>query len=216
MTRFKQFSWFFLLAILLESCSSYGVQLKNGDFLFISANTEELSTAIDAVTQTDKSTHYSHVAFVEKENNNYWVLHAGTKNGSERISLASFIEEEQEKGNFIDVYRLKKVYKESIPAAISTAKTWLGKPYNYSYIRSDEKLYCSDYIQRSFEKDTIFDLNPMTFINPTTGEVDSTWVAFYKKQNIEVPEGQLGCNPNGMAASTKIDFIGQLTNTEKK
>lgn len=212
MVRFKQFFWIFLLGFLLGSCSTYGVKLKNGDFLFISANNEGLSAAIDAVTQTDKSTHYSHIALLEKENKTYWVLHAATKNGSERISLTSFIQEEQNEGNIIEVYRLKKQYQKSIPTAIASAKTWLGKPYNYSYIRSDEKLYCSDFVQRSFEKDTIFDLNPMTFINPATGKTDSTWVAFYKNQQVEVPEGQLGCNPNGMAASTKIDFKGKITN----
>jgi len=41
----------------------------------------------------------------------------------------------------------------------------------------------------------------MTFINPKTRKIDDFWISFYKKQNLEVPEGQPGCNPNGLAAS---------------
>lgn len=50
----------------------------------------------------------------------------------------------------------------------------------------------------------------MTFVNPKTGKTDVAWEAFYKKQNLEVPEGKPGCNPNGMAASPKIKFLGKI------
>ncbi|UZJ63544.1 hypothetical protein OKW96_13685 [Sphingobacterium sp. KU25419] len=51
----------------------------------------------------------------------------------------------------------------------------------------------------------------MTFINPSTGKIDDFWKNFYQKQGLEVPEGKLGCNPNGLAASDKIIKIGHLT-----
>lgn len=197
------------LGIFLTSCSEkYGVKLENGDLLFVSANKGSLSSAIDRVTQTEQSTHYSHVGLVEENRDGFWVLHAGTRNGSERIKLDSFLMHAWKDSNYVDVYRLHKEYKNTIPMAIKTAKDWLGKPYNYSYILSDEKLYCSDFIQRSFAKDSIFRLEPMTFINPKTGEIDSSWLAFYKKQGLEVPEGKPGCNPNKMATSHKIRKIG--------
>ncbi|MCO5259702.1 MAG: hypothetical protein M9916_06120 [Crocinitomicaceae bacterium] len=198
--------------LLLSSCAStHGVHLKNGDLLLVSANDAGLSKAIDAVTQTDKKTHYSHIALLEKDKKTYYVLHAGTKNGSERIPLQTFVTIEHQDNQSIAVYRLKNQYQKTIPNAIITAKTWLGKPYNYSYVLSNEKLYCSDFVQRSFAKDSIFELNPMTFKNPSTGETDPTWIEFYKKQDREVPEGQLGCNPNGLAASPKVKMIGIIT-----
>lgn len=201
----------FVILVIVSSCTTIkSSQLKNGDLLFVSANNEGLSKAIDAVTQTKQSNHFSHIALLEKENNQLFVMHAGTKNGSERISLQDFVLDEKNDKNTITVYRLKRKYQHTIKNAIEVAKTWLGKPYNYSYVLSDEKLYCSDFVQRSFAKDTVFKLNPMTFINPQTGKTDVMWVEFYKKQNIEVPEGKPGCNPNGMASSDKIKRMGIL------
>ena len=49
----------------------------------------------------------------------------------------------------------------------------------------------------------------MTFVNPKTGKTDVAWEAFIK-QNLEVPEGKPGCNPNGMVASPKIKFLGKI------
>ncbi len=208
-------NYFFSLVLLFLICTAcspkYGVSLQNGDILFVASGAGALSQAIDKVTQTEKTTHYSHVAILEIDRSGqYWVLHAGSQNGSERIPLDEFLK--YERGRQIDVYRLKSDYQSAIPQAIAVAKTWLGKPYNYSYILSDKKLYCSDFVQRSFEGDSIFKLEPMTFIDPETGEIGTTWKTFYAKQNLEVPEGKLGCNPNGLAASSKIKFIDELNN----
>ena len=216
---FKVYSLFFMRKLIVVfvfllficSCSNkYGTPLENGDFLFVSASSGSLSSAIDRVTQTKKATHYSHVGVLEKTSGEFWVLHAGTRNGSERIHLDSFLLHQRSDSNFVDVYRLKEQYRSAIPEALETAKKWLGKPYNYSYILSDDKLYCSDFVQRSFAKDSIFKLKPMTFINPKTGKIDASWVKFYQDQGIEVPEGKLGCNPNNMAASDKISRIGRI------
>ncbi|MEH7887737.1 YiiX/YebB-like N1pC/P60 family cysteine hydrolase [Elizabethkingia meningoseptica] len=198
------------LTVLSSCATKYGMQLKNGDLLLVSANDSQLSGAIDRVTQTTKSTHYSHIGMLEKEGTDYWVLHAGTRNGSERVPLDHFLRDEQHDNNHVDVYRLKPQYQKSIPSAIVVAKRWLGKPYNYSYILSDDKLYCSDFVQRSFARDSIFQLDPMTFVNPKTGKTDAAWEVFYQKQSLEVPEGLPGCNPNGMAASPKINFLGKI------
>ncbi|NAW52066.1 hypothetical protein GNY06_12035 [Elizabethkingia argentiflava] len=187
------------------------MSLKNGDLLLVVANNTPLSGAIDRVTQTPKSTHYSHMGILEKSGKEYWVLHAGPRNGSERIRLEEFLYYEKQSGQeAIHVYRLNGEYRRSIPNAILEAKKWLGKPYNYTYILSDERLYCSDFVQRSFARDSIFRLEPMTFVNPKTGKTDLAWQDFYKQQKLEVPEGKLGCNPNGMAASSKIEYIGRI------
>ncbi|MFA5575126.1 MAG: YiiX/YebB-like N1pC/P60 family cysteine hydrolase [Brumimicrobium sp.] len=183
--------------------------LQSGDFLFVSAKQENLSGAIDKVTQTDKNHHYSHIAMVEVETDStIWVIHAGTKNGSERVSLQTFLSYYED--NTIDIFRLKDVYHHTIPSAIESAKTFLGKPYNYSYILSDTALYCSDLIQRSFAKDSIFGLYPMTFKDSETGSFNEYWVEFYKDLGIEIPEGKPGCNPNQMAVNEKLEFIERL------
>lgn len=196
--------------MLIFSCNTANITLKNGDLLFVGNSSGSLSKAIDEVTKTSESTNFSHIALVEKSGRETWVLHAAPQNGSERITLNEFKEYAKKDSSEIVVYRIKKEFKPDFENAISEAKTMLGKPYNFTYILSDTAYYCSDFVYNSFEKDSIFEMNPMTFKNPETNEFHPTWAEFYKKQNLEIPEGEPGCNPNGMAASEKLEKIGRL------
>lgn len=205
-----RFSIVFFVFILLSSCQTNDIRIQNGDLLLVGNSSGNLSKAIDKVTKTKESTNFSHIALVEKSGNETWVLHAAPKNGSERITLREFLENARQDSSEIVLYRIKKKYKPDFEQAISKAKKLLGKPYNFTYILSDTAYYCSDFIYHSFEKDSIFKMNPMTFKDPETKEFHPTWIEFYKKQNLEIPEGQPGCNPNGMAASEKLEKIGKL------
>lgn len=186
--------------------------LRSGDLIFIGAEKINLSGAINRVTQRQDSIAFDHIAIVEKTNDSLYVLHASTKNGSVKENIQSFYKAQKNKDNRLAVYRLKDDYQKAIPNALIVANTMLGKPYNWSYILNEERYYCSDFIERAFRKDHIFTLEPMTFVNPKTGKIDDFWVEFYKKQNLEVPEGKPGCNPNGLAHSNKLAFIGNLSN----
>lgn len=185
------------------------IKLKSGDFMLVAASNNSLSKAIDRVTKQDSSTHYSHIALVEKKGDSTWILHAAPEHGSERLLLDDYLIQRKEQVQ-IDVYRLKKPFRKSIKPALVQAKKLLGKPYNFSYILNDDSYYCSDFVARSFAKDSIFQFNPMTFVNPETHEIDAVWVNYYQQLNLQVPEGKPGCNPNGMAISDKIYFVGQL------
>ena len=50
----------------------------------------------------------------------------------------------------------------------------------------------------------------MTFKDPKTGKTNAFWEDFYAKKGLKVPEGELGCNPNGLAASDKLMRIKVL------
>jgi hypothetical protein len=50
----------------------------------------------------------------------------------------------------------------------------------------------------------------MTFKDPETGKFFPTWVDYYQKMEIEIPEGLPGCNPNGLAASEKLERVGKI------
>src|SRR5690606_9272618 len=108
------------------------------------------------------------------------------------------------------VYRLKPEYQKSIPDAVKNAESMLGKPYNFNYILDENSYYCSDYVERAFRSYQICKLEPMTFIDPKTGKTNEFWADFYKKKNLDVPEGELGCNPNGLAGSDKLETIKKL------
>ena len=200
---------YLLVIVLMVSCmtNKQKIELKTGDLLFRGETGKDLSEAIDRVTQTDAATHFSHIGLVITNDDSVFVLHASTTGGTCQVSLSEFL---YPKGDTVEVvaYRLKEPWQAAIPAAIKRAEKMLGKPYNFSYILSDSTHYCSEFIYRAFEPDSIFKLNPMTFKDPETGEFLPTWIEYYEKLGVNIPEGQPGCNPNGLAASDKLIRIG--------
>lgn len=208
---------FLILSLILFQVSlAQTINLKEGDIIFCESYTEGLSEAINKVTQHQETKNYSHMGILEKTDETWYVLHAGFNNGSEKLSLKSFILSQTDslkKPRALQVYRLKDEFRYSIPQAIKQAKAMLGKPYNHSYILNDTSYYCSDFIYRSFNEAEIFELNPMTFKNPGTNVYHQSWVDYYNALNLPIPEGKLGCNPNGMAASEKLEYVGVLQPT---
>ncbi|WP_407847375.1 YiiX/YebB-like N1pC/P60 family cysteine hydrolase [Chryseobacterium sp. KCF3-3] len=205
--------WLSCLMVLLIQCNhSYpsNVQLKNGDLLFVTAKESGLSGAINNVTQKQKVASFDHIGILEKEGNRMFVLHAAPKGGSQRQDLKDFIKDQKEEGQEVIVYRLKPEYQKAIPEAVKKANSMLGKPYNFNYILDEQSYYCSDFVERAFRAENIFKLEPMTFIDPKTGKTNAFWEEFYNKKNIKVPEGEPGCNPNGLAGSDKLERIGNF------
>ncbi|MDR6404635.1 MULTISPECIES: YiiX/YebB-like N1pC/P60 family cysteine hydrolase [Chryseobacterium] len=206
----KLFVAVFLLNVLL-SCKNNAVSdLKNGDLLFVTAKATGLSGAINNVTQKQENASFDHIGILEKAKNEVFVLHAAPKGGSQKQILREFLKDQADDGQKVIVYRLKKQYQNAIPAALERAESMVGKPYNFNYILDENSYYCSDFIERAFRKDAVFKLEPMTFIDPKTGKTNDFWEEFYKKKNLKVPEGEPGCNPNGLAASDKLERIREL------
>jgi hypothetical protein len=137
------------------------------------------------------------------------VLHASPEGGTCIISLQEFL---HPKGDSVRViaYRLKEEWQKAIPSAIKNAHQMLGKPYNFSYILSDTAHYCSEFIYLAFAADSVFKLEPMTFKDPKTGSFPQAWVEYYQKMGLKIPEGKPGCNPNGLAASDKLERLGKI------
>ena len=185
------------------------IQLQSGDLLFRGATSGQLSEAIDKVTQTSGATHFSHVGLAEVSDSGIVVLHASPDGGTCVISLYEFLHPEGD-SVMVVAYRLKEEWKKAIPAAMSKAKLLLGEPYNFSYILSDTAHYCSEFVYLAFAADSVFTLEPMTFKDPKTNEFFPTWVEYYQNMGLEIPEGKPGCNPNGLAASDKLEQIGQI------
>jgi hypothetical protein len=50
----------------------------------------------------------------------------------------------------------------------------------------------------------------MTFKSPKSKDYFEVWADYYKKLNIKIPEGQLGCNPGGISTSDKLKIIGKI------
>ena len=202
---------FFVFLLGLFACNQHGshVVLHSGDLLFRGVTSENVSEAIDKVTQTSAATHFSHVGLVEVLDSGVFVLHASPVGGTCEISINEFL---HPKGDSVTVvaYRLKDQWQVAIPEAIKKAKQMLGKPYNFSYIMTDTAHYCSEFVYLAFAVDSVFELKPMTFKDPKTHDFFPTWVDYYQKMGIEIPEELPGCNPNGLAASSKLERLGKV------
>jgi hypothetical protein len=204
-------TFLFLSLANLFACTSPEPQIKlqTGDLLFREKSSENISEAIDKVTQTSAETHFSHVGMVEVTDTGTVVLHAYPEGGTCIVSLNEFLHPKADSVGVI-AYRLKEDWQKAIPAAIQKAHSMLGKPYNFSYVLSDTAHYCSEFIYLAFAADSVFKLEPMTFIDPKTGKFPAAWVEYYQKMGIEIPEGKPGCNPNGLAASEKLERLGKI------
>ncbi|WP_228453646.1 YiiX/YebB-like N1pC/P60 family cysteine hydrolase [Chryseobacterium aquaeductus] len=200
-----------LIILLLLSCKNSMVSgLKNGDLLFVTAKDSGLSGAINNVTQKQKSASFDHIGILEKNGKSLSVLHAAPKGGSQKQNLDEFLKDQENDGQKVVVYRLKSEFQNAVPNAILKANSMVGKPYNFNYILDENFYYCSDYVERAFRENHIFKLEPMTFVDPKTGKTNAFWEEFYNKKNLKVPEGEPGCNPNGLAASDKLERIKEL------
>ncbi|WP_082505001.1 YiiX/YebB-like N1pC/P60 family cysteine hydrolase [Chryseobacterium sp. Leaf405] len=204
------FAVVFILNLIIGCKNSAVSGLKNGDLLFVTAKETGLSGAINNVTQKQKNASFDHIGILQKDKNGTFVLHAAPKGGSQKQKVENFLKDHANDGQKVIVYRLKPEYQNSIPNAISKAESMTGKPYNFNYILDENSYYCSDFIERAFRKDQIFKLEPMTFIDPKIGKTNEFWEQFYAKKNLKVPEGELGCNPNGLAASDKLERIKEM------
>ena len=201
--------YLFFASLFVYAQPETKIKLQSGDLLFREKSSENISEAIDKVTQTSAATHLSHVGLVEVTDSGVVVLHAYPEGGSCIVSLSEFL---HPKGNSVRViaYRLKDKWQKAIPAAIQKAHSMLGKPYNFSYVLSETAHYCSEFIYLAFAADSVFKLEPMTFKDPKTGTFPTAWVDYYQKMGIEIPEGKPGCNPNGLAASEKLEKLGEI------
>lgn len=204
--------YYFFILFLFLNCKSYQFckKIENGDLVFVEAEKKNISGAISRVTKNNNTISFDHVGLIEIDDNKKYILHSYPTNGSEKILLKSFIKNFHQNEKKLVAYRLNNEYKYCTKDAIKKANSMLGKPYNILYLLNDNEYYCSDFIERAFRNCQIFELKPMTFINPSTGKTDEFWLNFYQSKNTEIPEGKLGCNPNGISKSKKIHPIATL------
>lgn len=198
----------FSIIALLSCQNNKSMKLQSGDILFCSYQTGDLSKAIDEVTQTHKSTHYSHMALVEIVEQDTFVIHASLNRGVIKETLQNFLHIDQP--TVVDIYRLTEAKTDAINSAIRNAKKLIGKSYNKHYIMNDTSYYCSQLIYEIFKSNNIFEVEPMTFKNPGSNEFNEGWIKYYNNLGVEIPEGEPGCNPNGLAASKNIVFVKSL------
>lgn len=197
---------------LFMGCQTEDFHLKEGDLLFQKWETSDFSKAINAVTEGYDGHDFAHVGMVINDHNTLKVFEATMKNGVGLTPLDTFLYASltQEGKPNIAVGRLKMEYKEAIPTINDWVLGQLEKPYDTLFIYGNDKYYCSELIHDAFNinsGDTIFNLAPMTFKDPGTGNYFPIWVDYYRSYNFPIPEGEPGINPGLMSRSLKIEIV---------
>ena len=224
-------NWIILFSFLCIACvnnvtkENTEFQLEVGDILFQDLDSSPLCDAIELVTPGFKNGNFSHIGIVvetldvlyinpdkicNKENSDNYlrVLEAiPEKVTTTRIDTFLMRSSDNNNNPKVIVGRLKNEYKNTIPKAIEFANKQIGIDYDDVFILDNNKYYCSELIYEAFLKDSIFRLNPMTFLDPKSGDTLQTWIDYYLDLGVEIPENKLGINPGIMSLSDKIEII---------
>ena len=223
---------YFIFFICFTSCNSSDnndFQLQIGDILFQDLDSSPLCDAIEIVTPGYNNNNFSHIGIIVELgdpnciNSNYIyednirVLEA-IPNKVITTRIDSFLNRSMDsnKNPKVIVGRLKKRYQYSILDAVKFLKNKIGIEYDDYFIKDNNKYYCSELIYEAFEKDSVFRLYPMTFIDPITNNTMNLWQEYYNELETKIPEGEPGINPGIMSISENIKIVHKYGEPSKK
>jgi hypothetical protein len=195
-----------ILSIFTVSFGQKKVTLKEGDIIFQSMNCD-LCKAINAVTEGFEGKDFSHLGMIHIQNDSIYVIEAAGKN----VKLTPLEVFKTYTSETMYVGRLKRKYRKYIPIAVEFSLSQMGVSYDEAYLYDNGSYYCSELIYDAFleaYKKPFFELTPMTFKEPNSNDYFQVWIDYYENLKIEIPEGELGCNPGGISTSNKLKIIG--------
>ena len=222
-------NWFILLSCFSIACGNNTtkenskLQLEVGDILFQDLDSSPLCDAIELVTPGFENGSFSHIGIVVEIgdlfclNPEYNQITDGAKanirvlealpGGVSTTRLDSFLMRSSDNNNNPKVIVGRLIEKNTIPEAIQFCKKQIGVDYDKEFILDNSQYYCSELIYEAFLKDSIFKLQPMTFLHPETKDTLETWKNYYSNSGVEIPQNKLGINPGIMSLSEKIEII---------
>ncbi len=202
-----------IFGVLLFSCSSRPVsteELAEGTFIFQDLDCGPLCDAIESVTPGLNGRHFSHVGLVQKVEDSTVVVEAISAGGVVRTPLQQFLSRVSDPSALVYM-QLSPKHHNILPEAFAYIDSVMGTPYDDSYLMNNGKYYCSELLYDAFKfanaGKPFFQLHPMTFKQPGTPTYDPAWIAYYQELGEAIPEGQLGCNPGGLASGGKLELL---------
>jgi len=186
--------------------------IATGDLLFQDIDCGPLCQAIERVTQSIRGVHFSHVAIAQWRNDSLWVLEASQ--GSVHYTLFdSFLQRSLDTLGMpkVAVARLDSDERKLLVASLQHVPEFLGKPYDDFFLPDNGRYYCSELVYELLEAEDscqqVFHMEPMTYKDPETKAIFPVWADYFKKMNMEVPEGLPGLNPGGMSRMPHVHFL---------
>lgn len=196
------------IGILLSSCNTSSSTLRDGDLLFCVADNSVMSNAIVDATQMEK-VNYDHVAIYAVIDNTPSVIEANPKDGVICRSLDDFMEDVTDINGGKGITVMRVTQSIDLKAAIQRARQFIGRPYDWSYLPDNEKLYCTELVYECYlnnDGKPIFKANPMTF-KDSKGNIPDFWVDLFSRLGEPIPEGVIGTNPNDLSQSPALEEI---------
>lgn len=200
-----------LIALSDPALGEGGYKPQTGDLLFQDLDCGEFCDAIEKVTVGVNNKSFSHNGIVYIKGEVVYVIEAVAQ-GVVKTPFEVFLNRSLNSQNqpMVVAGRLKEKYSTYIPYAISKAISLLGKEYDYAFDITNDKYYCSELVYAVFRDRSgrsLFDLEPMTFVDPTTRGTFPAWVTYFEELGIPIPEGEPGLNPGGISRSNRIEII---------
>lgn len=195
------------------SCRQSEFKPEEGDIIFQESGVSQTENSIQEVTSSIDGYNFTHVGIVmADEDGSLFVLEAVPPQVAVTPLERFLYPDGRNDPHPVSVVgRLKPEYRKLIPAAIGEGKKLAGLRYDHAYTMGDDKYYCSEYIYEILKRANggkeVFQLSPMTFKSPETGEITEGWIKHFEKLGVPVPEGEPGINPGAMSTSNVIDII---------
>ena len=225
-------NWIILFSLFCIACTDQieeaDFHLQTGDILFQDLDSSPLCDAIELVTPGYKNGKFSHIGIVTQaetpfcsnadsrfENKYFYnvkqdiIVLEALPGGVRTTIIDSFLSRSYDinRNPKVIVGRLKLKYQYTLKDAIPFLKSKIGISYDDAFLINNNSYYCSELIYEAFEKDSIFQLNPMTFLNPETKDTLEIWRKYYEDLGVKIPQNKLGINPGIMSISDKISIV---------
>lgn len=185
----------------------FSATLREGDLLFQDLDCGPLCDAIEAVTDGAGGRDFSHLGLVCRQGNRWMVVEA-IGDSVQCTPVADFCR--RCRPDQLLHARVKPQWENVAHEAVRFALAQRGAPYDDPFLPDNGRWYCSELVYEAFkwgnQNQPFFQLFPMTFKDPATGQFFSAWQTYYKALNIPIPEGLPGCNPGGISRSDKLYF----------
>jgi hypothetical protein len=188
-------------------------RLEVGDLLFQDIDCGPLCNAIETVTEGVDGANFSHLGMVSSASRKDAMVIEAVSAGVVETPLTDFLARstEPDGGSRVLVGRLTGINRFLISDALAIARRYKGLPYDSIYVMENSSFYCSELLYESYRQAAIgwpvFELAPMTFKDPATGDFFPAWVDYYRDLAVAIPEGKPGLNPGGMSRSPKIEIV---------
>lgn len=188
-------------------------KLRNGDLLFNVTDTTTASQFAKSIVGSTKgldNAQVCHVAIVCKEKDGLFVLEATNKHGVWMCPLKDYLDnaDKDAEGNPM-VFVGRVTGNVDVKKSIANAKRFIGCKYDFTFDPSDDEMYCSELVQKSYvEKngELIFKPIPMSF-HDEEGRILPYWINYYLERDLDVPEGEPGSNPGALSRDKRVKVM---------